>query len=84
MTSLHASLRLAGALGLCTLLGAAPARPTKPLPALVNPFIGTGGHGHTFPGPSAPAGTSASSAPRKRSARPSGAGCCGPAGSPGA
>ncbi len=45
-----------GTLVACAFLGAAPARPTKPLPALVNPFIGTGGHGHTFPGPSAPAG----------------------------
>ena len=26
------------------------------LTSLVNPFIGTGGHGHTFPGPSLPFG----------------------------
>lgn len=56
MTSQHGSYRMAAALMACALLGAAPARPAKPLPALVNPFIGTGGHGHTFPGPSAPAG----------------------------
>ena len=28
----------------------------KPLTAYVNPFIGTGGHGHTYPGASAPFG----------------------------
>ena len=28
------------------------------LPSLVNPFIGTGGHGHTFPGPTMPFGAS--------------------------
>ena len=31
-------------------------RPADPLTSLVNPFIGTGGHGHTYPGPSLPFG----------------------------
>src|SRR6185369_15014209 len=33
-------------------------RPSAParLTSFVNPFIGTGGHGHTFPGPSMPFG----------------------------
>ena len=30
--------------------------PAEPLTSLVNPFIGTGGHGHTYPGPSLPFG----------------------------
>ncbi|MGW9685025.1 GH92 family glycosyl hydrolase [Flagellimonas sp. 2504JD1-5] len=29
---------------------------SKPLTSYVDPFIGTGGHGHTFPGPTAPFG----------------------------
>ena len=35
-----------------------PSRTTKTLPAVmqVNPLIGTGGHGHTFPGVCAPFG----------------------------
>jgi predicted alpha-1,2-mannosidase len=44
---------------LCALLclGLGAAGPAKPRPsALVDPFIGTGGHGHTFPGPSMPFG----------------------------
>jgi predicted alpha-1,2-mannosidase len=36
-------------------LGASPPQPER-LTALVDPFIGTGGHGHTFPGPSLPFG----------------------------
>ena len=28
----------------------------KPLTSFVDPFIGTGGHGHTFPGPTRPFG----------------------------
>ena len=41
-----------------TLLAAAPAsaQPAARLTSLVNPFIGTGGHGHTYPGPSLPFG----------------------------
>ena len=39
-------------------LVAAPAvaQPVERLTALVDPFIGTGGHGHTYPGPSLPFG----------------------------
>ena len=33
-----------------------PARKDKPLVSYVNPFIGTGGHGHTYPGASMPFG----------------------------
>ncbi len=33
-----------------------PAKITKPLISYVNPFIGTGGHGHTYPGASMPFG----------------------------
>ena len=41
----------------CLVLGlAAPASAQGRLTALVNPFIGTGGHGHTYPGPSLPFG----------------------------
>ncbi len=44
---------------LCAVLAvavqAAPTRKPKPVD-LVDPFIGTGGHGHTFPGPSLPFG----------------------------
>ena len=36
--------------------GAAAAQPRQRLTDLVNPFIGTGGHGHTYPGPSLPFG----------------------------
>lgn len=35
---------------------AAPAQTAERLTANVNPFIGTGGHGHTYPGPSLPFG----------------------------
>ncbi|MFO0983493.1 MAG: GH92 family glycosyl hydrolase [Planctomycetota bacterium] len=38
------------------LLSAAAMAATERLTALVNPFIGTGGHGHTYPGPSLPFG----------------------------
>lgn len=34
----------------------AAAQPAKGLTSLVDPFIGTGGHGHTYPGPSLPFG----------------------------
>ena len=33
-----------------------PSAPPDRLTSYVNPFIGTGGHGHTFPGPSLPFG----------------------------
>mgnify|MGYP002712950771 CR=1 FL=1 len=33
-----------------------PAKPDKPLTSYVNPFIGTGGHGHTYPGATLPFG----------------------------
>ena len=33
-----------------------PSAPPDRLTSFVNPFIGTGGHGHTFPGPSLPFG----------------------------
>ena len=33
-----------------------PAKKDKPLTSLVNPFIGTGGHGHTYPGATLPFG----------------------------
>ena len=41
---------------LCLLAAHASAQPTEKLTAFVNPFIGTGGHGHTYPGPSLPFG----------------------------
>jgi predicted alpha-1,2-mannosidase len=41
---------------LCLLLAAAPAMAQQPLTSFVDPFIGTGGHGHTYPGPSLPFG----------------------------
>jgi len=37
-------------------VGCVGAQPRTRLTALVDPFIGTGGHGHTFPGPSLPFG----------------------------
>jgi predicted alpha-1,2-mannosidase len=41
----------------CLVLAAAPpASAQGRLTSLVNPFIGTGGHGHTYPGPSLPFG----------------------------
>jgi predicted alpha-1,2-mannosidase len=45
-------------LGLGTLLLFSNAKVEKPFNPLdyVNPFVGTGGHGHTFPGPTAPFG----------------------------
>jgi predicted alpha-1,2-mannosidase len=42
-------------LSIC-ILSIALAAPPKDKATLVNPFIGTGGHGHTFPGASAPFG----------------------------
>ena len=33
-----------------------PAQKTYPLISYVNPFIGTGGHGHTYPGATMPFG----------------------------
>ena len=53
MIALGRLVRSLGTLGLAGLLAAAP--PPDPL-RHVNPFIGTGGHGHTFPGPSLPFG----------------------------
>ena len=47
--------RLSAVLLLVLLPGLAEAQRTGPT-ALVNPFIGTGGHGHTYPGPSLPFG----------------------------
>ena len=41
---------------LCLLAATAWAQPNEKLTAFVNPFIGTGGHGHTYPGPSLPFG----------------------------
>jgi len=39
-----------------TISGLMGAQTSKPLTGYVNPFIGTGGHGHTFPGASVPFG----------------------------
>lgn len=49
-------LTLAFALALAVGVSAGPAPAPERLAALVDPFIGTGGHGHTFPGPSLPFG----------------------------
>ena len=50
-------LRAAGvALLLMMLPASAAAQSQRRLTDLVNPFIGTGGHGHTYPGPSLPFG----------------------------
>ncbi len=49
----HLFLFAAAAL-ICT--GAAASDEEGPLTGLVDPFIGTGGHGHTYPGPSLPFG----------------------------
>lgn len=40
----------------CTSPAFVDQRPDSPLTSFVNPFIGTGGHGHTYPGPSLPFG----------------------------
>jgi len=52
--SLARGALVAALLGLAALLAAAV--PGTPLTAQVDPFIGTGGHGHTFPGASLPFG----------------------------
>lgn len=52
--SLSMKLNLALVLTLAS-LSAAAQKPFDPVP-FVNPFIGTGGHGHTFPGATAPFG----------------------------
>ena len=50
-------ISLSGGLGLFFLLFSAfPVLAQKDLAKYVNPFIGTGGHGHTYPGPSLPFG----------------------------
>ena len=48
-------VRLTGVVCLLLALSHAPAAQTK-LTRYVDPFVGTGGHGHTFPGASAPFG----------------------------
>ncbi len=53
MKVLSASLRLGGLILFCSLLIAAQ---IKDFTRHVNPFIGTGGHGHTFPGATMPFG----------------------------
>ena len=40
----------------CSPQGPAPAQQEKALTSYVNPFIGTGGHGHTYPGATLPFG----------------------------
>ena len=52
-TFLSASLRLCGIILVLTVI--APAQ-TRDFTRWVNPFIGTGGHGHTFPGATMPFG----------------------------
>jgi len=40
----------------CLLMAVSAFSQTKNYTSLVNPFIGTGGHGHTYPGASMPFG----------------------------
>lgn len=43
-------------LAVCAVSAAQPQKPVTRLSAYVNPFIGTGGHGHTYPGATLPFG----------------------------
>jgi predicted alpha-1,2-mannosidase len=49
-------LRLFGMIGVLALLFSSCGKQTKDYTKLVDPFIGTGGHGHTFPGATTPFG----------------------------
>ena len=48
--------RLAILVGIIAFIAARPVVAQQPLTLFVDPFIGTGGHGHTYPGPSLPFG----------------------------
>jgi predicted alpha-1,2-mannosidase len=52
LTALAAAIILAG----CTLASDGPEDRHRPAHLQVDPFIGTGGHGHTYPGPTRPFG----------------------------